>query len=53
MYLPLYMRFIDLQREFDSVDKELLWVVPERSGVPTKMLTIILNFHEACRLTYR
>ena len=30
---PLYMCFIDLQNAYDSVDRELLWVVPARFGV--------------------
>ena len=43
---PLCMCFIDLQKAYDSVDRELLWEILTRSGVPTKMLTIIRNFHE-------
>ncbi|MEP5378883.1 MAG: reverse transcriptase domain-containing protein, partial [Hyphomicrobiales bacterium] len=42
--IPLYMCFIDLQKAYDSVDRELLWEVLTRLGVPTKMLTIIRNF---------
>ena len=38
---------IDLQKAYDSIDRQLLWEVLTRSGVPTKMLTIIRNFHEA------
>ena len=46
--IPLYMCFIDLQ-ECDSVDRELLWVVLARFGVPEKMLTVIRQFHEGVR----
>ena len=44
--IPLYMCFIDLQKEYDSVDRELLWVVPARFDVPEKTLTVIRQFHE-------
>ena len=47
--IPLYMCFIDLQKEDDSVDRELLWVVLARFGVPEKMLTVIRQFHEGMR----
>ena len=43
------MCFIDLQKAYDSVDRELLWVVLARFGVPDKMLTVIRQFHEGMR----
>ena len=42
---------IDLQKARNSVDRELLWEVLTRSGAPTKMLTIIRNFHEGMRVS--
>ena len=39
--IPLYIFFIDLQKTYDFVDRELLWVVLARFGVPEKMLTVI------------
>ena len=40
---------IDLQKAYDSVDRELLWEVLARFGVPEKMLTVIRQFHEGMR----
>ena len=46
---PLYVCFVDLQKAYGSVDRELLWEVLTRFGVPTKMLTIIRNFLQGMR----
>ena len=51
--IPLHMCFIDLQKAYDSVDRELLWVVLARFGEPEKMLTIIRQFHEGMRAHVR
>ena len=51
--IPLYMCFIDLQKAYDSVDRELLWVVLARFGIPEKMLTVIRQFHEGMRARVR
>ena len=39
--IPVYICFIDLQKAYDAVDRELLWLVLTRFGVPAKMLTVI------------
>ena len=44
--IPMCMCFIDLQKAYDSVDRELIWVVLARFGVPEKMSTVIRQFHE-------
>ena len=49
----LYMCFIDLQKAYDSVDRELLWVVLAHFGVPEKMSTVIRQFHEGMRARVR
>ena len=47
------MCFSDLQKAYDSVDRELLRVVLTRFGVPEKMLTVIRQFHEGIRARVR
>ena len=47
----LCMCFIDLQKQNDFVDRQLLWVVPARCGVPEKMLTVISST-KACQLVW-
>ena len=51
--IPLYMCFIDLQKAYDSVDRELLWVMLARFGVPEKMSTVIRQFHDGMRARVR
>ena len=43
--IPLYMCFVDLQKAYDSVDRELLWKVLARDGVPN-MIAVIRQFHD-------
>ena len=47
------MCIIDLQKQYDSVDRELLWAVLARFGVPQKMLTSIHQFHEGMPVRVR
>ena len=44
--IPLYMCFIDFQKAYDSVDRELLWKVLARTGVPEEMIAVIRRFHD-------
>ena len=50
---PLYVGFIDRQKAYDSVDRELVWQVVARFRVQTKMLRIIRNFHDDMRARVR
>lgn len=51
--IPLFMCFVDLQKAYDSVDRELLWKVPARAGVPEKMIAVIRQFHDGMRARVR
>ena len=43
--MPLYTVFIDLTKAFDTVNREALWTVLERTGCPPKFLKMIQLFH--------
>ena len=47
--IPLYMCVVDLQKAYDSVDRELLWRVLARAGVPSVMIDVIRQFHDGMR----
>ena len=49
----LQMCFNDLQETYYSVDRELLWVVLARFGVPEKMVTVLRQFREGIRARVR
>ena len=51
--IPLYMCFVDLQEAYDSVDRELLWKVLARAGVPSVMIDVIRQFHDGMRARVR
>ena len=42
----LYIAFIDLAKAFDTVNRELLWNVLTRFGVPNKFLAILKSLHD-------
>ena len=43
--MPLYSVFIDLTKAFDTIGREALWTVLERTGCPPKFVKIIKLFH--------
>ena len=43
-WVPLFLYFIDIQKAYDSVDRNLLWQVLFRLGVPPKMITVIRTY---------
>ena len=48
-----YLRFIDLTKAHDSVDRTLLWDVLAPFGVPPRMLAVIHHFHDGMRACMR
>ena len=51
--IPLYMCFVDLQKAYGSVDRELLWKVLARAGVPEEMIAVIRQFHDGMQAQVR
>ena len=47
------MCFVDLQKAYDSVDRELLWKVLARAGVPEEMIAVIRQFHDGMKAQVR
>ncbi|CAB1097367.1 unnamed protein product [Ectocarpus sp. CCAP 1310/34] len=51
--IPLYMCFVDLNKAYDSVDREMLWKVLARGGIPAKLIEVIRQFHDGMRARVR
>ena len=47
------MFFIDLQKAYDSVDRELLWKVLARAGIPAGIIAVIRKFLVGMRARVR
>ena len=50
---PLYLRFVDLTKAYDFVDRTLLWDVLARFGVPPRMLAVIRQLHDGMQACVR
>ena len=48
-----YMCVVDLQKAYDSVDRELLWKVLIRAGVPSAMIDVIRQFNDGMQARVR
>ena len=51
--IPLYMCFVDLQKAYDSVDRELLWKVLARAVVLEEMISVIRQFRDGMQAWVR
>ncbi|CAB1100204.1 unnamed protein product [Ectocarpus sp. CCAP 1310/34] len=50
--ITLYMCF-DLKKAYDSVNRELLWSVLARAGIPEEMIAVIRQFHDGMQAWVR
>ena len=51
--MPLFLCFIGLQKEYDFVDRTLLWQVLSRFGVRPNIIEVIQHFHDGLRTGVR
>ena len=51
--IPLYVCFIDLTKAYDSGDRNLLWTVLARFGVPQNMISVIRQLHDGMQACVR
>ena len=49
----LYVLFVDLRKDYDSVPRQTLWKVLEKYGMPEKMLNAVKSFHEGLHTEVR
>ena len=51
---PLYINFIDNERAFDSVDREIMWKLLRHYGVPEKIISLIRCIYQdmSCRTAH-
>ncbi|CAM9955242.1 unnamed protein product [Sphacelaria rigidula] len=47
------MCFVDLQKAYDSVNRELLWQLLARAGIPDEMIGVIRQFHDGMKARVR
>ncbi|XP_041976468.1 uncharacterized protein LOC121731180 [Aricia agestis] len=43
---PVYVAFIDLNKAFDTVSRDVLYLALEKIGCPPKLLSLVKSFHE-------
>ncbi len=51
---PLYNNFLEYEKAFDCVDREILWKLLRHYGIPDKIVTIIRNSYEGlnCKVVH-
>eukprot|EP01036_Dinobryon_divergens_P035907 gene35907-46617_t len=48
-HIGLVRAYIDLTKAYDKVNREVLWKILRRVGVPEEMVLMIIAFHEAAK----
>jgi exonuclease III len=51
--LPDIRCYVDLTKAYDKVNRELLWQILRRLGIPEKVIRLITSFHEGARAQAR
>ena len=51
---PLCINFIDYEKAFDSLDRNVLWVLMANYGIPSKIISLVKNMYEgtSCRILH-
>ena len=49
----LFLLFIDLTKAFDTINREGLWCILEKTGCPPHFVAIIRSFHDGMKVTVR
>ena len=44
---PLYLNFIDFEKAFDSVDRNVIWQLMHHYGIPPKFIKLIQDLYES------
>ena len=47
----LFVTFIDLQKAYDSVPRNAMWMALRKLGVPDSIISLIGSFHQGRRAT--
>lgn len=50
-HIGLVRGYIDLTKAYDKVNRELLWNILRRYGLPEELVLVIMAFHEAAQAT--
>lgn len=52
---PLYLLFVDFEKAFDTVDRNVIWEVLKHNGVPQKIINVTrsLYLNATCRIKHR
>lgn len=51
---PLYVTFVDFERAFDSIDREVIWKLMTHYGIPPKFINLIKELYKdsSCRIIH-
>lgn len=52
---PIYTTFVDFEKAFDSVDREIIWKLMQHHGIPQKLINIIKQLYEesSCQIIHK